>query len=125
MKRFLALLILFIIPIAYAAESQPIEPRIKPVYPAKAEKKGISSQVKAQFDVDDNGLVTNVQLLSADPSGMFDNEVRAAMNKWRYVKGKPSRNNIITINFRPCPSSVEVPAPNQPGSIKSRGVPFR
>nr|WP_287858974.1 TonB family protein [Klebsiella sp.] len=125
MKKILAILMLFITPIAYAAESQPIEPRIKPVYPAKAEKKGISGQVKAQFDVDDNGLVTNIQLLSVDPSGMFDNEVRAAMNKWRYVKGKPSRNNIITINFRPGPSSVEVPSPNQPGSIQSRGVPFR
>ncbi|QGN39162.1 TonB family protein [Klebsiella oxytoca] len=125
MKRFLASLILFIIPVVYAAESQPVEPRIKPVYPAKAAEKGIPGQVKAQFDVDDNGFVTNIQLLSSNPSRMFDNEVRAAMKKWRYAKGKPSRKNIITINFVPVASSVEVPAPNQPGSIQSRGVPFR
>jgi protein TonB len=56
---------------------------------------------------------------------MFDNEVRAAMEKWRYVKGKPSSNNIITIHFTPGPPCVEVPAPNQPGSIQSSGVPFR
>jgi protein TonB len=67
----------------------------------------------------------NVRLLSSDPSGMFDNEVRAAMEKWRYVKGKPSSNNIITIHFMPGPPCVEVPAPNQPGSIQSSGVPFR
>ncbi len=125
MKRLLTLLMLFLIPIACAAESQPIEPRVKPAYPAKAEKKGIPGLVKAQFDVDENGRVTHVRLLSSDPSGMFDNEVRAAMEKWRYIKGKPSSNNIITIYFTPGPSCVEVPAPNQPGSIQSRGVPFR
>lgn len=125
MKSFLTLLMLFLFPIACTAESQPVEPRVKPAYPAKAAKKGIPGQVKAQFDVDENGRVTNVRLLSSDPSGMFDNEVRAAMGKWRYVKGKPSSNNIITIHFTPGPCSVEVPAPNQPGSIRSGGVPFR
>ena len=98
MKSLLTLLMLFLIPIACAAESQPIEPRVKPAYPAKAEKKGIPGQVK---------------------------EVRAAMEKWRYIKGKPSSNNIITIHFKPGPPCVEVPAPNQPGSIQSSGVPFR
>lgn len=85
MKSLLTLLMLCLIPIACAAESQAIEPRVKPAYPAKAEKKGIPGQVKAQFDVDENGRVINVQLLSSDPSGMFDNEVRAAMEKWVMV----------------------------------------
>lgn len=39
MKRLLTLLMLFLIPIACAAESQPIEPRVKPAYPTKAEKR--------------------------------------------------------------------------------------
>ena len=125
MKGFLTTILLFIMPMAYAAESQPIEPRIKPVYPAKAQEKRIPGEVKARFDVDDNGLVTNVQILSADPCGMFDNEIRAAMKKWRYVKGKPSKDNIITITFSPRAAVEEVPKPNQPGSIRSRGVPFR
>jgi protein TonB len=46
MKRFLTLLMLFLIPIACAAESQPIEPRVKPAYPAKAEKKGYRVRLK-------------------------------------------------------------------------------
>lgn len=39
MKSLLTLLMLCLIPIACAAESQAIEPRVKPAYPAKAEKK--------------------------------------------------------------------------------------
>lgn len=46
MKRLLTLLMLFLIPIACAAESQPIEPRVKPAYPAKAEKKGYRAWLK-------------------------------------------------------------------------------
>lgn len=41
MKSFLTLLMLFLFPIACTAESQPVEPRVKPAYPAKAAKKGI------------------------------------------------------------------------------------
>jgi protein TonB len=46
MKSLLTLLMLFLIPIACAAESQPIEPRVKPAYPAKAEKKGYRVRLK-------------------------------------------------------------------------------
>ncbi len=125
MKGLLTLLLLLSIPVTYAAESQSIKPLITPVYPAKAAKKGIPGKVKAQFDVDANGLVTNIQLLSPDPSGMFDNEIRQVMKKWRFVKGKPSSGNILTIKFSPAGTSEEVPKPNQPGSIQSKEVPFR
>ncbi|MGE0968747.1 TonB family protein (plasmid) [Klebsiella sp. WOUb02] len=125
MKGLLTLLLLLSIPVTYAAESQSIEPLMTPVYPAKPAIKGIPGKVKAQFDVDANGLVTNIQLLSPDPSGMFDNKVRQVMKKWRFVKGKPSRDNIITIKFSSAGTSEEVPKPNQPGSIQSKEVPFR
>lgn len=125
MKGLLTLLLLLSISVTYAAESQSSEPFITADYPDKAVAQGILGKVKAQFDVDDNGLITNIQLLSPDPSGMFDAKVRPVMKKWRYVKGKPSRGNIITIKFSPAGTMEEVPKPNQPGSIQSKGVPFR
>ena len=78
MKSLLTLLMLFLIPIACAAESQPIEPRVKPAYPAKAEKKGIPGQVKAQFDVDENGRVQN------SPSEAAYSITGNHVNGWRF-----------------------------------------
>ncbi len=46
MKSFLTLLMLFLFPIACTAESQPVEPRVKPAYPAKAAKKGYRVRLK-------------------------------------------------------------------------------
>lgn len=46
MKSLLTLLMLCLIPIACAAESQAIEPRVKPAYPAKAEKKEYQVRLK-------------------------------------------------------------------------------
>jgi protein TonB len=67
--------------------------RTKPVFPSKAASDNITGKVAFKFLVDRDGMVKDMEILSAEPKGMFEDATRNAVMQWRFqpakVKGTP------------------------------------
>jgi protein TonB len=60
--------------------------KVKPVYPREAEQQHIQGSVKVRLSVDLEGNVTDAQILSADPPGVFDEAVLTAVRQYKFKK---------------------------------------
>ncbi|MFV9996882.1 MAG: TonB family protein [Arsenophonus endosymbiont of Dermacentor nuttalli] len=57
-----------------------------PNYPDRARKLGKEGYVNVLYDIDENGRVINLEVVDSSPRGMFEREVKRAMNRWYYEK---------------------------------------
>ncbi len=60
----------------------------RPQFPYRAKMRGVNGEVRVAFTVLENGMVDNVEILSAAPSGFFEEAARNAVCKWRFTPGK-------------------------------------
>jgi bla regulator protein blaR1 len=56
----------------------------KPTYPSHAARRGIEGTVVVEFDVDNDGIVQNPKVVSAEPEQIFNRSVLKAVKKYRF-----------------------------------------
>tara|TARA_B100001059_G_scaffold57050_1_gene52219 strand:- start:93546 stop:94127 length:582 start_codon:yes stop_codon:yes gene_type:complete len=75
--------------------------RVEPRFPVAALRDGISGWVKLSFSIDESGAVTDVQVLQAEPRGVFDREAVRALRRWKYqpqvIDGKAIRQTNLQV----------------------------
>nr|WED68091.1 TonB family protein [Pectobacterium colocasium] len=69
-------------------------------YPARAKALGVEGKVRVKFDITGSGTVTNVQILSETPDGVFGDDVMKDMARWRYRTEAPVENQVVSIVFK-------------------------
>ncbi len=62
--------------------------RTKPYYPFKAEQRNIEGYVEVKLLVRADGSVGSVEILNADPAGVFDSAALKAIPHWKFSPGK-------------------------------------
>lgn len=79
--------------------------RIAPQYPMRAQMRRIEGWVKVLFTITESGSVKNVEVVEADPAGVFDRAAIEAIEKWRFkpkvVAGEAVEQRAIqTLEFK-------------------------
>ncbi|MBN3053227.1 TonB family protein [Pectobacterium brasiliense] len=69
-------------------------------YPSRAKALGVEGKVRVKFDITGSGTVTNVQILSETPDGVFGDDVMKDMARWRYRTEAPVENQVVSIVFK-------------------------
>lgn len=77
--------------------------RIEPKYPARALKRKIEGYVVMRFSIDTTGKPTDIEVVEADPKGVFDREATRALLMWKYqpqvVDGKAVKREGQTVRL--------------------------
>ena len=73
-------------------------------YPIKQD--GQSAWLKIKYDIDNNGQVTNIELIdSYKASNKIRTDTINVMKKWKFSSGDAKNGHITEIYFRPTPPS--------------------
>ncbi|OHU84600.1 MULTISPECIES: M56 family metallopeptidase [Pseudoalteromonas] len=59
--------------------------RIEPIYPAEAANAGQTGYVTLQFTIDGRGHTNNIEIVDAQPKGVFEQSAVNALRQWQYT----------------------------------------
>ena len=75
---------------------------VRPNFPREATQRGIQrGNVRARATINTAGDVTNVDIISANPVGIFNREVINAFQRWKFNAGANNRTFETDIVFQP------------------------
>jgi protein TonB len=77
---------------------------IEPVYPPEALRERIEGWVEVDFTVTEAGAVREIEIVAAEPRGVFEAAATAAIGQWRFqprvVNGRPvQQRSSVTLRF--------------------------
>ena len=67
-------------------DAKPVNKKPFPKYPREAEDNMIEGDITVSITVNEDGRVMDVQVVSANPPGVFDQEVLNKVRQWRFKK---------------------------------------
>ncbi len=73
----------------------------QPAYPPEALRARASGQVVVSFTVNADGSVSNVDIVSAKPRGMFERNVQSTVRRWQFQPGGTPQTVTRTFTFSP------------------------
>lgn len=71
----------------------------QPAYPPEAARAGTSGEVVLSFTVNADGSVSNIELVSAKPRGVFERATQAAVRRWKFQPISAPQNVTRTFSF--------------------------
>ncbi len=69
---------------------------VLPAYPPEALVAGTEGTVEVRFDVTPEGTVSNAEIVSSDPAGVFEDAALAALQGWRYTRNPEGETTALT-----------------------------
>lgn len=72
---------------------------VPPKYPDEARRLGLEGWVWAEFDIDDNGNVTDISIVDSHPKNTFTASILNALTHWKYDVTTPIFNRSLTYHF--------------------------
>ena len=81
--------------------------QVPPLYPYSAKARGIEGRVELLFVVQPDGSVSDVQIKSSFPRGIFDEAAMNAVKKWRFKPGTRSGKPVATRALLPLKFEIE------------------
>lgn len=88
---------------SYHAGRATLVEKVEPEYPSALLASDISAWSIVRYDVNESGMVDDIEVLASYPRGQLDEYISAAMKQWRYKNplnsnGEPSRvNDLVTV----------------------------
>lgn len=87
----------------YSARELDVQPRalhrIEPVYPAEADRRRLSGTLRLQLKLEADGRVSDIEVVSADPPGLFEESALDAFRDARFAPaqraGRPVRARVV------------------------------
>lgn len=73
----------------------------QPAYPPEALRARAAGQVVVTFTVNADGSVSNIDIVSAKPRGMFERSVQSTVRRWQFQPGGASQTVTRTFTFSP------------------------
>jgi protein TonB len=71
-----------------------------PIYPREAIRGGVQKgRVVVRLNIDEKGNVTEVNIVSSEPRGVFDKAVRNALEGWKFRAEGEKYVGEVEINF--------------------------